>query len=249
MSVASNIIKLRRERGITQAELSKRTGIPQGMISDYEKGNSKPQIEKIIALAKGLGVGITDISDELKKAPGISDLNGVTFDSMESWTLVPLLTLAEAREMTPRTHPFGDRLSAFVNAQKVGFPNAKAGDFAVQISGTSMLPWYPPGTRVLVERDGIPATGDRVIAMLDDSEKPVFKIFVDLDSHRFALLSINADAGCAPIILEKMSRDWFWVWPIRASLRDEAEIDKAMAAAGIHHAWEKWLSEQKKINN
>lgn len=222
-----------------QAELARRIGIAPSYLSRYLSG-------AVNAVHYEIWKKICDYIPQIKAE---EQSNGVTFDSMESWTLVPLLTLAEAREMTPRTHPFGDRLSAFVNAQKVGFPNAKAGDFAVQISGTSMLPWYPPGTRVLVERDGIPATGDRVIAMLDDSEKPVFKIFVDLDSHRFALLSINADAGCAPIILEKMSRDWFWVWPIRASLRDEAEIDKAMAAAGIHHAWEKWLSEQKKINN
>ncbi|MEI3002747.1 MAG: S24 family peptidase [Victivallis sp.] len=175
--------------------------------------------------------------------PYIKD--SVTLLSKCDFVAVPLLSVAQAMEMQPATHPFGDKLAELGTNEFSYFSTAKPGDFAVLITGVSMMPWYPPGTRVLVGRDEVPRTGQRVIATLADYSEPVFKVFVDLDETRFALLSINKNEGCPPIILEKMSRDWFWVWPIKESLRNEDAIDIAMREHGIHHFWETWLQKQK----
>ncbi len=49
------IIDAREESGLTQEELSKRSGINQANISKLEHGNANPSISTLQKLAKGLG--------------------------------------------------------------------------------------------------------------------------------------------------------------------------------------------------
>ena len=107
-----------------------------------------------------------------------------------------------------------------------------------------MLPWYPPGTRVLIGRGEKPRTGDRVIANIADFQEPVFKIYVDLGAE-FALLSINAEDGLPPRKFDKMDKGetWFWCWPVKESIRNERDMDEAMKQAGERHRWQDWLEE------
>lgn len=43
----NRIKKLRKEKGITVADLAKKIGVSQSMLSNYENGNSKPRDQKI----------------------------------------------------------------------------------------------------------------------------------------------------------------------------------------------------------
>ncbi len=54
--VISQIIKVRNEQGITQAELAERTGIRQSNISRLEGGNYNPSLEFLTRIARGLGM-------------------------------------------------------------------------------------------------------------------------------------------------------------------------------------------------
>ena len=49
------IFEARKETGITQKELSQRTGITQGDISKLENGSANPSIKTLQRLAEGLG--------------------------------------------------------------------------------------------------------------------------------------------------------------------------------------------------
>ena len=148
---------------------------------------------------------------------------------------VPLLTVAQAASV--QASPFGPAQNIEEGSQS-GFMNPKPGDFAIVVSGRSMLPWYPPGTHILVGRDEIPKTGDRVVAMLAGNSEPIFKVFVDR-GDTFELLSINSRDGLPPIQLNKMDRtEWYWCWPIKESKRNERDLDAAMREFGIHHFWE-----------
>ena len=53
--LAQSIIKARTETGITQKELSTRTGILQSNISRIEKGEYNPSIKTLQRLANGMG--------------------------------------------------------------------------------------------------------------------------------------------------------------------------------------------------
>lgn len=55
-AVIQAIIDARRKAGLTQKELSERTGIAQGDISKLENGNANPSIRTLQRLANGMGM-------------------------------------------------------------------------------------------------------------------------------------------------------------------------------------------------
>ena len=57
-AIIQAIIDARRESGLTQKELSERTGIAQGDISKLERGNANPSIRTLQRLATGMGMTI-----------------------------------------------------------------------------------------------------------------------------------------------------------------------------------------------
>lgn len=56
MAIIQAIIDARRKSGLTQQELSRRTGIAQGDISKLENGNSNPSLFTLQRLAEGMGM-------------------------------------------------------------------------------------------------------------------------------------------------------------------------------------------------
>lgn len=60
-SFADRLIRLRKERGLSQAELAAKLGVSQPNVSGYERGESKPGFDVLYDLARVLGVS----SDEL----------------------------------------------------------------------------------------------------------------------------------------------------------------------------------------
>ncbi|WP_119689039.1 helix-turn-helix domain-containing protein [Clavibacter michiganensis] len=75
MTIASNLRKARKSMGLTQEQLSERTGIPVATLKKYEGGKQPPPGDRIGALARALAVSADDIvleeserrvSDELR---------------------------------------------------------------------------------------------------------------------------------------------------------------------------------------
>jgi transcriptional regulator with XRE-family HTH domain len=54
--------RIRAERGLTQEELSSRTGLHPTYISDIERGARNPSFETIVRLAAGLEVPVARIA-------------------------------------------------------------------------------------------------------------------------------------------------------------------------------------------
>ena len=57
-SVIEAMLKARREAGLTQKQLSERTGIAQTDISKLERGNANPSLRTLQRLAAGMGMKI-----------------------------------------------------------------------------------------------------------------------------------------------------------------------------------------------
>ena len=55
-AIIQAIIDARKASGLTQKELSERTGIAQSDISKIENGNANPSINTLQRLAKGMGM-------------------------------------------------------------------------------------------------------------------------------------------------------------------------------------------------
>lgn len=58
MAKNSNIQRVRKEKGFTQAELAEKAGLSEISIRKYENGDRKPKIETLQRIASALDVGL-----------------------------------------------------------------------------------------------------------------------------------------------------------------------------------------------
>lgn len=59
--VGRNFARLRRAKGLTQEEVSARSGFTQGYLSDLEVGRRNPTIVSLYELAQALGVELVEL--------------------------------------------------------------------------------------------------------------------------------------------------------------------------------------------
>lgn len=73
-----NLFKLLKDRGITQSQLSRATGISTGNIGDWKSGKSKPSADKLQILAEYFGVSTDYLlgTEKRKRPPFRLDLFG-----------------------------------------------------------------------------------------------------------------------------------------------------------------------------
>lgn len=74
MSIGEKIKSLRKERKLTQVELSKIANISRSYLADIENDRYNPSIETLKSIANGLSVSLSDIvSDETKKDTNLTE--------------------------------------------------------------------------------------------------------------------------------------------------------------------------------
>lgn len=56
LAIMQAMIDARRQSGLTQKQLSERTGIAQGDISKLENGSANPSVRTLLRLADGMGM-------------------------------------------------------------------------------------------------------------------------------------------------------------------------------------------------
>lgn len=64
MSLGEHIKELRKKKGLTLRELSTKIGISISFLSDIENSRSKPSLQKLEAIAKGLDVTVSYLLGE-----------------------------------------------------------------------------------------------------------------------------------------------------------------------------------------
>ncbi len=70
MSLGRNLSSARKEKGLTQEDLVKISGVAVSQIRRYEADKSSPTLDVVTKLAKGLGVSIDELAFD--KAAGIA---------------------------------------------------------------------------------------------------------------------------------------------------------------------------------
>jgi transcriptional regulator with XRE-family HTH domain len=66
MEFGKKLRQLRKGKGLTQIELAQKSGVSQGVITNYERGFRTPTLEKAILLAKALNVAVEQFSEPVK---------------------------------------------------------------------------------------------------------------------------------------------------------------------------------------
>lgn len=69
MTISERILKVMKERNMTQAELAKKAGIATSTISEWKKRNTNPSADKIMAICEVLRV----TPEQLLTGKGIED--------------------------------------------------------------------------------------------------------------------------------------------------------------------------------
>lgn len=146
---------------------------------------------------------------------------------------VPIVSLAGAASIHPGLSPIMDCVNEHAE-ESAYFPQARTGDFVIQVSGTSMSPWYPNGTLLLVRPSYDIPNGKRVIAVLDNGDI-LFKVFARKD-QKFCLFSIDNEGK--DFVFERPHVPVRYICRVIASIRDEDALDSAMQNAGIPHSWQ-----------
>jgi transcriptional regulator with XRE-family HTH domain len=59
--------QMRVDRGVTQAELARKLGVPQSVVSKYESGERRLDILELREVCKALGLGLADFVRRLEK--------------------------------------------------------------------------------------------------------------------------------------------------------------------------------------
>ena len=61
MTFSENLKIFRKANGLTQTDVAKKIGVSQVAVGTYEKGTKKPEMDKLPALAKLLGVSLDEL--------------------------------------------------------------------------------------------------------------------------------------------------------------------------------------------
>jgi transcriptional regulator with XRE-family HTH domain len=69
-TIAQRLVRLRKQRGLTQAQMAERLGVSQPVVSDYERGSLRLHGELILKVAEILDVSADELlGSETKAAP------------------------------------------------------------------------------------------------------------------------------------------------------------------------------------
>ena len=75
MNIGERIMALRKEKSISQTELSKRLNVSRQAVSKWEQGTSSPDTERLIQLAEILGTEVEYLATGTHPEPGSVVLN------------------------------------------------------------------------------------------------------------------------------------------------------------------------------
>jgi transcriptional regulator with XRE-family HTH domain len=77
----------RTAKGYTQAELARRAGVSQGVITHYERGVNRPRLDQALALVQALGMSFDDFFLSSKPPKGETGSDRVHGNSRTSQIL------------------------------------------------------------------------------------------------------------------------------------------------------------------
>ncbi len=81
----------RKSKGMTQSEVSRKTGLDQAYISRLENGMAEGSPAQIFAIAQAIGVSVAQLYDEQDEtAKKVADLSDEAIEFARTWQALPM---------------------------------------------------------------------------------------------------------------------------------------------------------------
>lgn len=160
--ISSRINKLINEKKISQAEISRRTGIPRSTLTGYVKATSTPNAGNIQKLSDLFGVSKSDIDPRFSEKPS----NVV---EVKEFIKIPILgEIACGDPITAEQNVVGYRLEAS-DSLPVG------NIFYLKTKGDSMSPTIPQNSYVMIREQGNVEDGEIAAVLVNGDEEATLK--------------------------------------------------------------------------
>lgn len=62
--LASNVMRIRNQRGMTQAQLAEAVGVAQPRIAEVERGDANPRLVTLAKIAHALGITLSELLED-----------------------------------------------------------------------------------------------------------------------------------------------------------------------------------------
>ena len=160
MSIRQNIIKLRKQQGITQEELAKIAGVSRGAVSQWEGGFSEPRIGAIQKIADHFHILKSNLIEDngMDDTTSIPALNKLT--PIASTATLPLRTIGKVHTSVMNDTDSADDTYIQVPAHVLSaYPDA----FVLPVEGDCMNHVIPAGAHIVVAPHKEPANGAIVV--------------------------------------------------------------------------------------
>lgn len=150
----NNIKMLRKQRGLSQAQLADLMHVNQTAVSQWETERAYPSFDIAVALANYFGVSVEYMMGQSEKATS----KGVR---------IPVL--GRVRAGIPM-----DAIEEILDWEEIPSEMAKSGEyFALRVTGDSMEPRICDGDVLIVRKQETADTGDVVIALINGNDATV----------------------------------------------------------------------------
>lgn len=177
MNVHDRIRQGRARLGLTENEFAARVGVTRGSVQQWERGATAPNRTRQPAVAKLLGISVSELmSEDSNVAPG-NFSKGV----------VPLISWIQAGEWVGANDPLqpgeAERwLPCAASHSESTYALRVRGDSMVSPHGKS----YPEGCIIFVDPERrSPDNGARIVAKLKGSDEVTFKVYKQEDGRRW----------------------------------------------------------------
>ncbi len=177
--------------GMTQAELSKKTGIPITTLSGYIRKKSTPNAETLEKLASALNVKISDIDPRYEISNSI-DISGMYY------ARIPIIGTTTYGETMLTEHNIEGYTYELLE-EKTGTAEL----FALRCKGDSMEPLIPDGALVLIHKQST-VEDDKIAAIRADDTRVILRKIKHVGKN-VILYSINSKY--APTVLNEDNLD------------------------------------------
>ena len=109
MIISERVFKIMNERGMSQVDFSRKTGISQSTISDWKRKKTNPAADKIMTICEVLGVTPYEILQSRKESKNDLDYRVITAGTDDYDLLIEIETLNEKQK---------ERLKGYLSAIK-----------------------------------------------------------------------------------------------------------------------------------